>query len=93
MPEPFSLTKAPPGQYSVQVLIARKSNSKHDILKDVNLLGVPARTDSCLQGWPLDRAVNAGEAGGLPAALPHRGSQGWQGHFQEDGRVGVQGGM
>ena len=39
MPEPFSLKKEPPGQYYMQVLIARKPDGKHDILKDVSLLG------------------------------------------------------
>eukprot|EP00959_Pyramimonas_sp_CCMP1952_P143874 3012116-Pyramimonas_sp.AAC.1 len=49
MPEPFSLKKEPPGQYSMQVFVIKKPDGKHDILKDVNLLGVSTRTDSCLQ--------------------------------------------
>ncbi|CAK0843836.1 unnamed protein product [Prorocentrum cordatum] len=48
-PEPFSLKKEPPGQYSMQAFVIKKPDGKHDILKDVNLLGVSTRTDSCLQ--------------------------------------------
>ena len=33
----------------MQVFVVKKADGKHDILKDVSLLGVPTRTDSCLQ--------------------------------------------
>ncbi|CAK0856634.1 unnamed protein product, partial [Prorocentrum cordatum] len=70
VPEPFSLKWDPPGQYSMQVFIATKPDGKHDILKDVNLLGVPTRTDSCLQdmlakleGYQLRRHAVVPKAG------------------------------
>ncbi|CAK0885558.1 unnamed protein product, partial [Prorocentrum cordatum] len=49
VPEPFSLNMEPPGQCSMRVFIVRKPDGKHDILKGVNLLGAPARADSCVR--------------------------------------------
>ena len=49
MPAPFSLKKEPQGQYSMQVFVVKKDDGKHDILKDVILLGVKTRMDSCIQ--------------------------------------------
>ncbi|CAK0793726.1 unnamed protein product, partial [Prorocentrum cordatum] len=44
MPEPFSPKEEPPGQCTTQIFVVKKSDGKHGILKDANLLGIPTKT-------------------------------------------------